>query len=79
MKLTLQLVVLVLNAQMNFLDSLFKFTLHTNYKIIRKVARRLPWLQNSVLRIVEIGYHQTNEAFQHMTAQSSQNLIRQIE
>ena len=29
MKLTLELVVLVLNAQMNFLDNLFKFTLHT--------------------------------------------------
>ena len=38
MKLTLRLVVVVLNAPTKFRDNLFKFTLYTNYNKLYKVG-----------------------------------------
>ena len=71
MKLTLQLVVVVLNAQTNFRDNFLKFTLHTSQYDTRRheIASQPPFLPfqhnlfheirtptvNNHARIVEIG------------------------
>ena len=65
MKLSLQLFVVVLNAQMNFCDNLLKFRLHTNTQGRRhKMASQSPCslfhkirtpTVNKHARIVEIG------------------------
>ena len=52
MKLTLQLVVVVLKAQTNFRDSFLKFTLHTRHKVrgTWHLGRHAPFSNTTFLR-----------------------------